>query len=180
MCTAAFPVDHSRWPLWRTPQVAGCNAGDWPDVLRDVIGKQVSAACCRRYALWLKAQETPQTLSSSVWHCFCLAAPMNARPRPCLALLLQTPGRHPALRRNGMTLPVNNMVSIPAANNSRTAWNMLGPDGQILLVHRRAKQHANVRFWPISDIANCAAHVRLWPKAEMWSLGMVAGYPLPF
>ena len=36
-------------------------------------------------------------------------------------LLLQTPGRHPALRRNGMTLPVNNMVSIPAANNSRTA-----------------------------------------------------------
>ena len=31
---------------------------------------------------------------------------------------------------------------------------MLGPDGQILLVHRRAKQHANVRFWPKAHLVH--------------------------
>jgi hypothetical protein len=37
---------------------------------------------------------------------------------------------------------------------------MLGPDGQILLVHRRAKQDANVRFWPLADVDLCGANVR--------------------
>jgi len=49
----------------------------------------------------------------------CLAAPMNARPKRCLALVQS--GRHLILSPNGMTLPVNNTVSIPAANNSMTA-----------------------------------------------------------
>jgi hypothetical protein len=45
----------------------------------------------------------------------------ESETKALLGMLLQTLGRHPAPRPSGMNLPANNMVSIPAANNSMTA-----------------------------------------------------------
>jgi len=65
--------------------------------------------------------------------------------------LLQLSARHLILTLNGMSLPVENMVSIPAANNSMTALNMLGPDSHLLLVH----QHANRDCTPTQNPNEC-------------------------
>jgi hypothetical protein len=63
---------------------------------------------------------------------------MSARPKCCLAFLLQTSSRHLILTPPGIALPVNNMVFIPAPSNTMTAYSMLNPNGQFFPVHRHA------------------------------------------
>src|SRR4029450_11267200 len=66
---------------------------------------------------------------------------MTARPRYCLAFLVQTSSRHLIQTPTGMTLPADSMVSIPEPSNSMTALNMLDPNDQFFPVHRHANRY---------------------------------------
>src|SRR5262245_65722870 len=65
---------------------------------------------------------------------------MTARPRYCLAFLIQTSGRHLIQTAIGLTLPADNTASFPTPSNGMSARNMLDPNDQFYLVHRHANR----------------------------------------
>ena len=87
-----------------------------------------------------------ETLPLSVWHCFCLAAPMSARPRHCLAFLTQS-SRHLIRTPTGISLPADNTASFRAPSNGmryEVCWIQAAAFAQTLV--RRPW-----RSWPTSN-----------------------------